>query len=98
MTAAHNFSIRQTKVGNRGRKTLLFAIPALVLTVLTLHAFQGQSGNGAEQGDANAAYAIGLWGDLPYSTIQATVGVPNLIADMNAQKLVFTVHDGDLKQ
>jgi hypothetical protein len=43
-------------------------------------------------------YAIGLWGDLPYSPAQETVGVPNLIADMNAQRLAFTVHDGDLKQ
>lgn len=43
------------------------------------------------------SYAIGLWGDLPYNDVQATVGVPNLIADMNAQKLAFTVHDGDLK-
>ena len=42
-------------------------------------------------------YAIGLWGGLAYSDIQATVGVPNLIADMNAQRLAFTVHDGDLK-
>jgi hypothetical protein len=43
------------------------------------------------------AYAIGLWGDLPYSDLQASVGVPNLIADMNTQELAFTVHDGDLK-
>jgi hypothetical protein len=43
------------------------------------------------------SYAIGLWGDLPYSQLQASVGVPNLIADMNAQRLTFTVHDGDLK-
>ncbi|CCD94827.1 conserved exported hypothetical protein [Bradyrhizobium sp. ORS 375] len=43
-------------------------------------------------------YTIGLWGDMPYSTLQATVGVPNLIADMNAHRLKFTVHDGDLKQ
>ena len=43
------------------------------------------------------AYAIGLWGDLPYSDLQAQVGVPNLIADMNSQDLAFTVHDGDLK-
>ncbi|NOU42469.1 MAG: hypothetical protein HOO87_02650 [Methyloglobulus sp.] len=42
-------------------------------------------------------YSIGLWGDLAYSDVQATVGVPNLIADMNAQRLAFTVHDGDLK-
>lgn len=42
-------------------------------------------------------YAIGLWGDLPYSDLQATIGVPNLIADMNRQRLAFSVHDGDLK-
>ena len=42
-------------------------------------------------------YAIGLWGDLAYSDVQAKVGVSNLIADMNSQRLAFTVHDGDLK-
>lgn len=42
-------------------------------------------------------YAIGLWGDMPYSDDQALNGVPRVIADMNAQKLAFTVHDGDLK-
>jgi hypothetical protein len=46
---------------------------------------------------SNEPYAVGLWGDLPYSPAQATVGVPNLIADMNAQRLKFTVHNGDLK-
>jgi hypothetical protein len=53
---------------------------------------------------ADRSYAIGLWGDLPYSTgnsdttlVQKTTGVPNLIADMNRQDLAFTVHDGDLK-
>ncbi|MBZ5663270.1 MAG: hypothetical protein LAO30_01585 [Acidobacteriia bacterium] len=51
----------------------------------------------ANGGDDRSAYAIGLWGDLPYSSTQATVGVPNLIADMNSQKLAFTAHDGDLK-
>jgi hypothetical protein len=45
----------------------------------------------------NDTYAIGLWGDLPYSALQATVGVPNLVADMNAHHLRFSVHDGDLK-
>ena len=47
---------------------------------------------------SNSVYAIGLWGDLPYSAEQETVGLPNLIRDMNAQRLAFTVHDGDLKQ
>jgi hypothetical protein len=53
------------------------------------------------QGDSNdqglRTYSIGLWGDLPYSDVQATVGVPNMIADMNQQDLAFTAHDGDLK-
>src|SRR5437762_13296339 len=52
----------------------------------------------SDQDSGRGAYAIGLWGDLPYSDLQATVGVPNLIADMNTQRLAFTVHDGDLKQ
>lgn len=43
-------------------------------------------------------HTIGLWGDLPYSELQASTGVPNLIADMNAKRLAFSVHDGDLKQ
>jgi hypothetical protein len=50
-----------------------------------------------ERGLWRGAYAIGLWGDLPYSPAQAAVGVPNLIADMNAHRLAFTAHNGDLK-
>src|SRR5882757_7145360 len=50
-----------------------------------------------EDRNDDGRYAIGLWGDLPYSDLQAQVGVPNLIADMNKQELAFTVHDGDLK-
>ena len=60
-------------------------------------AAQGNNGIGGVVGNANASYAIGLWGDLPYSAIQESVGLPNLIDDMNSQKLAFTVHDGDLK-
>ena len=51
-----------------------------------------------EHHDARSAYSIGLWGDLPYSAEQALVGVPNLIADMNHQRLAFSIHNGDLKQ
>jgi hypothetical protein len=51
---------------------------------------QGERGSGS--------YAIGLWGDMPYSDVQQTTGVPNLVADMNRFRLAFTAHDGDLKQ
>jgi hypothetical protein len=54
--------------------------------------------NPLARADDDEGYAIGLWGDLPYSNLQETVGLPNLIADMNAHELAFTVHDGDLKQ
>jgi len=68
---------------------------ALVGVALTISATGGEDD---EDEDGNGhGYAIGLWGDLPYSDVQALTGVPNLIADMNKQKLAFTVHDGDLK-
>jgi hypothetical protein len=41
----------------------------------------GAAGQAVDEGDRRAAYAIGLWGDLPYSSEQASAGVPNLIAD-----------------
>jgi hypothetical protein len=47
--------------------------------------------------DKNFEYQVALWGDLPYSAIQADPGVPNLIADINSQNIAFSVHDGDLK-
>jgi hypothetical protein len=54
----------------------------------------GANGRG---NDKTFEYAIGLWGDVPYSTLQESTGIPNLIADMNAADLQFTVNDGDLK-
>ena len=71
-----------------------FCLQALALPILAA-AVIGVAEAKEEKGQD--AYAIGLWGDLPYSNLQATAGVPNLIADMNKQKLAFTVHDGDLK-
>jgi hypothetical protein len=72
-----------------GKLALLAVAVIVAVAVSTYRANAG--------GDGRHPYAIGLWGDLPYSSIQATVGVPNLIADMNSQILTFTVHDGDLK-
>lgn len=61
------------------------------LSFTVTHAVQAKEEKGYDD------YAIGLWGDLPYSPEQATVGVPNLIADMNRQNLAFSAHNGDLK-
>src|SRR5260221_4318892 len=95
---------KNDRVRPQGRRTartlILAALAVLVLgSFTTLRAFQnrddGRDANGRD--DERERYAIGLWGDLPYSDVQAQVGVPNLIADMNSQELAFTVHDGDLK-
>ena len=71
-------------------------VAAACFALLPLAAQADDRDNDRDHG-GERAYAIGLWGDMPYSDLQATVGVPNVIADMNAQRLAFTVHDGDLK-
>jgi hypothetical protein len=83
--------VKQARGARLMRKLCLAAIGVPLLAAVAIG-----TANASEE-DGRDSYAIGLWGDLPYSDIQAQVGVPNLIADMNAQKLAFTVHDGDLK-
>jgi len=73
------------------------AIAALLLAAVATSALAEHDRDSDGRGDRHEPYAIGLWGDLPYSDAQALVGVPNLIADMNRQDLAFTIHDGDLK-
>src|SRR5262245_58324424 len=89
--------------GERGTRGIgvrfLAIVTALTITAATgLAIGDGLQGRGdADHGDEDGVYAIGLWGDLPYSAVQAQPGVPNLIDDMNHQPLAFSVHDGDLK-
>jgi hypothetical protein len=67
-----------------------------VATLLALAAGGAIASNGSSD-KKTFEYAVGLWGDLPYSNQQQAL-IPALIQDMNEQQLVFTVHDGDLKQ
>lgn len=78
------------------RKVCLLALTVPFLTSAAI-GLATASERENEKENSNRSYAIGLWGDLPYSDTQAQTGVPNLIDDMNAQNLAFTVHDGDLK-
>ena len=41
-------------------------------------------------------FSFALWGDMPYSDIQATQ-IPALIRDINREKVAFSVFDGDIK-
>jgi hypothetical protein len=78
------------------KKSLLLSMAGVVIaSAVAVNAWADRDDE--DRDDDHGSYAIGLWGDLPYSDVQAQVGVPNLIADMNSQKLAFTVHDGDLK-
>ncbi|HVP63175.1 MAG TPA: hypothetical protein VMT11_21645 [Myxococcaceae bacterium] len=85
----------------RGTVRQWLSMGALVVVGLSMPARAGD-GRGDDwyehEHEEREPYAVGLWGDLPYSTLQADPGLPNLIADMNAQDLAFTAHDGDLKQ
>ena len=77
------------------RKLLTTLLAATLLgAVLVGHAL---ANNGAKN-NKTFEYTVGLWGDMPYSNVQATMGIPNLIADMNNSDISFSVHDGDLKQ
>src|SRR5215470_14724008 len=88
--------LRRTNLcAGRPRAMAIAALALLGIAVaVPARADRGQDGD--DDGDRRR-YAIGLWGDLPYSDVQALTGVPNLIADMNSQELAFTAHDGDLK-
>ena len=79
--------VQQVKIANRQRKGCLQFFGISILAMVTINPAIAEDGT----------YAIGLWGDLPYNDAQALTGVPNLIADMNSQRLAFTVQDGDLK-
>ena len=86
----------RTTMTRHSRLTLWTVLAGIVVISMTTIAASDRDDDDDDDGDGSA-YAIGLWGDLPYSSVQET-GVENLIRDMNRQRLAFTVHDGDLKQ
>src|SRR5262249_44334086 len=93
----------RSRVGKKSQPTvkwLTAAAAALAAAAMAAGLTAGspdRDRDGNEEEDRGKTVAIGPWGGPPYSDLQATVGVPNLIADMNRQDLTFTVQDGDLK-
>ena len=79
------------------RKHLIPTIAALIAAAATAGLATAAHLGHTRKADRDTSYSVGLWGDLPYSDVQKTTGVPNLVADMNTQRLAFTVHDGDIK-
>src|SRR5712675_2205080 len=79
------------------RKLAGLAFAILLVAATTAFAASRFGGDDTRDDDERRSYAIGLWGDLPYSDVQALTGVPNLFRSMNRHDLAFTAHDGDLK-
>ncbi len=71
--------------------------PALAGVLLILGTAGVAAAFGAQRDNKTFTYTIGLWGDLPYSDVQAEQGLPRLIDDMNDSDIEFSVHDGDLR-
>src|SRR5919106_2737849 len=78
-------------------RRLIPVLAAAIAAAATAALAIAGSADGDRSGGRGSPYSVGVWGDLPYSPEQTTTGVPNLISDMNRQKLAFTVHDGDIK-
>ena len=76
------------------RKLFWPLLASLVVAALTSGVALGREN---ERNRKSFEYTIGLWGDVPYSDLQARVGVPNLIADMNDSDIEFSINDGDFK-
>jgi hypothetical protein len=82
------------KPGRIDRLPVLLA--ALLAAALTAGAAVA-AGTDDDEDDRNGTYVIGLWGDVPYSDEQKTAGVPNLVSDLNRERVAFSVHVGDIK-
>lgn len=55
-----------------------------------------ESGRGAAPGQQKKPYEVGLVGDMPYGAYGRAL-YPNVISDLNAHDLAFSIFDGDTK-
>ena len=77
----------------------MLALAALCIAVLGIVAGIAQGSNRANSSKSNehgGSYTIGLFGDMPYNAL-GKAQYPELLADINAQHVAFSVFDGDLK-
>jgi hypothetical protein len=49
------------------------------------------------RGGKSGPFEFALIGDVPYNDLEATNSFPNLIGEINAARVAFTVHNGDIK-
>ena len=82
----------------RGKRRLVLAAAVVALTLGAAAGGVAAAGgkNGDNNGGGNGPYTIGLFGDMPYNTL-GRQQYPNLLADINASRVAFSIFDGDLK-
>jgi hypothetical protein len=75
-----------------------FAVLAAAVLAVGVYAGIAQGGGPSSpgQGRGPETYTVGLFGDMPYNA-RGKAEYPNLLADIDASKVSFSVFDGDLK-
>src|SRR5262245_32495303 len=74
-------------------RTLVATCVAAVLVIGIIKISSAKEDPGQRGGEK---YTIGLFGDMPYNAL-GRAQYPNLLADINASHVAFSVFDGDLK-
>jgi hypothetical protein len=78
------------------RRRIAAALAVLAGTI-ALVAYAGVAqGSGQGGHNGNGRFTVGLFGDMPYNA-QGRAEYPNLVQDINANHVAFSVFDGDLK-
>jgi hypothetical protein len=82
-----------------GRRAAGFvAAAAAVATVAAIAVGLAEGAGPASPGRGRGpeTYTVGLFGDMPYNALGRSQ-YPNLLADINASNVAFSIFDGDLK-
>jgi hypothetical protein len=82
------------KLGDRRLAAVLVAAAAIAVVSVGIASGAGPASPG--QGRGPETYTIGLFGDMPYGALGRSQ-YPSLLADINANRVAFSVFDGDLQ-
>ena len=74
----------------------VLALAVVLAAGLGIYAGIAQGSESPGQGGGPEAYAIGLFGDMPYNA-QGKADYPYLLKDINSSRIAFSTFDGDLK-
>ena len=85
-----------SRMFRRGRAAVAAAVVLAAAVAIYVGSAQGAGPASPGQGRGPETYTVGLFGDMPYNALGKSQ-YPNLLADVNAANVAFSVFDGDLK-